>query len=57
MIAEISAKGAAPKAFGDIAEAITGRQDMKRGRRGALDFGSLFGKVLRKPNGHSGKGA
>lgn len=57
MIAEVSAKGAAPKAFGDIAEAITGRQDMKRNRKGALDFGALFGKVLRKPNGHSGKGA
>jgi pilus assembly protein CpaE len=57
MIAETSAKGAAPKAFGDITEAITGRQDTKRSRKGTLGLGSLVGKMMRKPNGLAGKGA
>jgi len=43
MIAEISSKGAAPKAFSELADLLTGRRDAKNPRRGMLSLGSLFG--------------
>ncbi len=50
MVAEISAKAAAPKAFGEIADLITGHSNLKRSRKGALDLGSLLQRMKRKPN-------
>lgn len=50
MISEISAKSAASKALGQMAQAITGRQQQKRGTN-RFDFSSLFGKKKRSANG------
>jgi pilus assembly protein CpaE len=55
MIAEVSAKGAAPKAFGEIADILTGRKDAKRSRKAALGLGSLFASMKRKSDGAAGK--
>ncbi len=55
MIAEVSAKGAAPKAFGQISEALTGRQDLKSGRKGMLGLNALFGRLGRNQSRSSGK--
>jgi pilus assembly protein CpaE len=56
MVAEISARGAATKCFGDIADLITGRSEMRRNRKGALRLGSLIQRMKRKPQGTT-KGA
>jgi pilus assembly protein CpaE len=47
MIAEVSSKGAAPKAFGEIADILTGRKDAKRSQKKALSLGSLLGTMKR----------
>lgn len=57
MIAEVSAKGASPKAFAEIAEMITGRQELRRSRRGMLNFGSLVEKMKPGPKGRADKTA
>lgn len=51
MIAEVSQKGTAAKAFNEVADLLTGRKDAKRSRKGALNFGSLFGSLKRKSDG------
>lgn len=51
MIAEVSTKGTAVKAFNDVADLLTGRKDAKGLRKSALDIGSLFGSLRRKPEG------
>jgi pilus assembly protein CpaE len=57
MIAEVSAKASAPKAFGNIAEIITGRQELKRRQKGMLGLGSLFGRVKSNSRRSSGRKA
>jgi pilus assembly protein CpaE len=47
MVAEISAKGPASKAFSDLADSLTGRLDSKRARGGA-GLGALLQRVRRK---------
>jgi len=47
MVAEGSAKGPA-KAFRDIAETVTGRQQSKAGRNGGSPLGSLFARMVSK---------
>jgi pilus assembly protein CpaE len=48
MIAQVSAKGAAPKAFTDIANAITKRSETKGTHIGRLDLAALFGRMRGK---------
>lgn len=55
MITDVTSKGAARRAFSDIADLLTGRKDVKRARKGALNLGSLFGKMRRRPEQTAGK--
>lgn len=57
MIAETSSKIVVPKAFADIAEALTGRKETKSGRKGLLAVGSLFGRLKSKKSGQTGRRA
>jgi pilus assembly protein CpaE len=49
MVAQASGKGAALKAFGEIADVITGRQEAKRSHASYLGLGSLIPRNRRKP--------
>jgi pilus assembly protein CpaE len=49
MVAQASAKGAALKAFSEIADVITGRQEVKRSHGGYFGLGSLLGRTRKKP--------
>jgi pilus assembly protein CpaE len=49
MVAQASGKGATLKAFGEIADLITGRQQVKRNHAGYLGLGSLIRRTRKKP--------
>jgi pilus assembly protein CpaE len=49
MIAEASAKTATSEIFGDIAQIVTGRKELKKARRRGLDFGPLMQRLKSKP--------
>jgi pilus assembly protein CpaE len=49
MVAQASGKGAALKAFGEIANVITGRQEAKRGNASYLGLATLIRRDRRKP--------
>lgn len=49
VVAEASSGAVASKAFVDIAEAITSRQELRRREKGLLGFGPLVGKLKRRP--------
>ena len=51
MVAEVSARGAASKSFGDIADLITGRSALKRRRKGMLGLDALMQRMRQKPDG------
>lgn len=55
MIAEVSSKGSAAKAFGVIADAMTGRREQTKGRNRFFDLGSFFRNAKSKPGPSSGK--
>jgi pilus assembly protein CpaE len=48
MIAEVSAKAASAKSFAELADLLTGRQQLKRTGKGALRLASLFGNMKRR---------
>jgi len=56
MVAEGTPKGPA-RAFRDIAESVTGRQQSKAGRNGGSPLGALFARMVPKPKDSRAKGA
>jgi pilus assembly protein CpaE len=57
MIAEASAKTGVAEAFSDIAQVITGRKELKRGRKRGLDLSPLLQRLKSRPKAASARKA